>query len=355
MGDKKDLSNGSYLISSSSSPFIFREVLYTVPESEVKLLLFLPWFHLMGFFNLLYIPLAKIEMVFLSRFEASLFLSTIQRYRITSLLLVPPIMVFLAKDSLVDNYDLSSVKEIYAGAASLQAETEEAVYKRFPSIKVIRQGYGMTEGLTLLLPPLPPRQEIRGGAVGLLTKGTQVKVVDPDSGVLLGANQPGELRFRGPQLMKNYFNNLEATRNAFDEDGFLKTGDVGYYDTDGYFFIVDRIKDLIKYKAFQVPPAELETLLLTHPEILDAAVIGIPDERCGELPMAFVVRKQKHGKERDLSEQDVIDFVAKEMSPAKRLHGGCRFVDVIPKNPSGKILRRVLRDGLQSNQIKHKL
>lgn len=319
------------------------------------MLIFLPWFHLMGFFNLVYLPFAKIQTIFMTRFEPNLVLSTIQSYRITSLLLVPPIVVFLAKDSLVDNFDLSSVREIYSGAASLQAETEQAVYKRFPSIKVIRQGYGMTEGLTLLLPPVPPKQHIKQGAVGLLTKGTQAKVVDPDSGVLLGANQPGELRFLGPQLMKNYFNNPEATREAFDEEGFLKTGDVGYYDNEGYFFIVDRIKDLIKYKAFQVPPAELETLLLSHPQILDAAVIGIPDERCGELPMAFVVRKPRIGQNTELSEQDVIDFVAKEMSPAKRLHGGCRFVEMIPKNPSGKILRRVLREEVLSKQIKHKL
>lgn len=325
-------------------------MIYVTPEEELKILSFLPWFHIMGFFFLIHIPLAKFQTVFIPRFEPKLYLSLIEKYRITSLTLVPPIVIFLVKDNMVNNYDLSSIREIYSGAAPLQEETELEVFRRFPNIKTIRQGYGMTEGLTLLL-PLAPGQMTKRGSVGVLSAGTEAKVVDSDTGALLGPNHPGELYFRGPQLLKNYYNNPEATRNAFDKDGFLITGDVGYYDDDGFFFIVDRVKDLIKYKGFQVPPTELESLLLTNPKISDVAVIGIPDERCGELPMAFIV-KAPNGQ--DLTEKQVIDFVAKEMSPAKRLHGGVRFVTEIPKNPSGKILRRVLRENVQK-EMKHKL
>lgn len=322
------------------------EALFTEPD--LRLLTFLPWFHIMGFFGLYFYPTRKVYTVFLSRFESELFLSCIQRHRITSLVLVPPVVVFLAKDAAIDAYDLSSLREIFSGAAPLQADTEIAVYQRLPNIRVIRQGYGMTEGLAMTL---PPRQALKQGSVGLLVKGTQAKIVCPDTGKLMGPNEPGELCFRGPHLMKNYYNNEEATRNTFDDAGFLHTGDIGYVDNDGYFFIVDRLKELIKYKGFQVPPAELESLLLSHPQVNDAAVIGVPDESCGELPMAFIVRQP--GSE--VTAQEIVAFVAGHTSPAKRLRGGVRFVVEIPKNPSGKILRRVLRELVQGSGAKAKL
>lgn len=323
-------------------------MIFTVPESEVRLLTFLPWFHLMGFFILYYLPLVRIHMVFLSRFDPKLFLTSIQRHRITSTILVPPVVVFLAKDKAVDAFDLSSLREIYSGAAPLQAETEQAVYKRFPSIAIIRQGYGMTEGLTMTL---PPKQAVKQGSVGRLVKGTEAKIIDTETGRLLGPNAAGELCFRGPHMMKSYFRNEEATRNSYDEDGFYHTGDVGYVDSDGFFFIVDRLKELIKYKGYQVPPAELEAILLSHPRVKDAAVIGIPDERSGELPLAFIVRQP--GVE--VTADELTAFVAGHTSPAKRLHGGVRFVEEIPKNPSGKILRRILREKVKGSGGKAKL
>lgn len=188
------------------------------------------------------------------------------------------------------------------------------------------------------------------GSVGSLKTGLYAKVIDTETGKPLGPNQRGELCFKGDCIMKGYLGDVKATQTAI-LDGWLHTGDVGYYDNDYEFFIVDRIKELIKYKGFQVPPAEIESLLLTHPKIKDAAVIGKPDELAGELPLAFVVTQDNV----NLSAEEVINYVAERTSPAKRLRGGVKFVKEIAKNPSGKILRRVLRDSLQKDNIKSKL
>lgn len=185
------------------------------------------------------------------------------------------------------------------------------------------------------------------GSVGGLKLGIYAKVIDTETGKPLGPNKRGELCFKGDCIMKGYIGDTKSTQGVI-RDGWLHTGDIGYFDDDFEFFIVDRIKELIKYKGFQVPPAEIEALLLTHPKIKDAAVIGKPDEECGELPLAFVV-KQLNAV---LSEDDVIKFVAEHASPAKRLRGGVIFVEDIPKNPSGKILRRILREMLKTRQSK---
>lgn len=180
---------------------------------------------------------------------------------------------------------------------------------------------------------------IKPGSVGQPLKGIYAKVID-ESGKTLGPNQQGELCFKGDKIMKGYINDPKATAETIDKDGWLHSGDIGYYDEDEQFYIVDRLKELIKYKAYQVPPAEIEGLLLTNPKVKDVGVIGIPDENSGELPFAFVV-KQPGAK---LTEQEVIDFVAKNTSKAKWIRGGVKFIDEIPKNPSGKLLRREMRE-----------
>jgi 4-coumarate--CoA ligase len=187
------------------------------------------------------------------------------------------------------------------------------------------------------------------GSVGDVNAGVYAKVVD-ESGKALGPNQNGELCFKGSVMMMGYIGDEQATKATIDEEGWLHTGDVGYYDEDLQFFIVDRIKELIKWKGFQVPPAEIEALLLTHPKIKDCGVIGKPDEMVGELPLAFVVRDDD-----SISEEDVKKFVASKTSFAKRLHGGVKFIREIPKNPSGKILRRELRELLKKIDLKAKL
>lgn len=271
-------------------------------------------------------------MVFLPKFDERLFLSTIPQFNVTSTILVPPLMVFLSKHPMVDEFDLSSLKEIICGAAPMGKKIEMEVQRRLQGVESVRQGYGLTEAMNLLY----PRIKHKPGSVGVISAGTSVKVVDPETRAVLGPNEKGELCFSGNQIMLGYLNHPEATRETFDEEGFIKTGDIGYYDEDGEFFIVDRLKELIKYNGYQVPPAEIEALLLTHPKIKDAAVVGMPDVQCGELPVAFVVK------------QDNADLTEKDSSPSKKLRGGVRFVCEIPKNPSGKILRRLLRASLDT-------
>lgn len=318
------------------------------PEEDVIVLGLLPWFHAFGCTILIgSISTACARTVLLPKFEEGLFLSTIENYKCNMLLMVPPLMVFLAKHQLVDSFDLDSVRTIICGAAPLAADVQKAVEKRLgiPAL-TIRQGYGMSE---LSLSTLLQKRFLTAGSVGDLNEGSVVKVID-ENGKSLGPNSRGELCFKGNQRMIGYIGDDKATTDTIDSDGWLHTGDVGYYDENKQFFIVDRIKELIKWKGFQVPPAEIEGILLTHPKIKDAAVIGIPDEMAGELPLAFVVKADD-----SLTEDEVINFVAKTASPAKKLHGGVKFIEEIPKNLSGKILRRELRELAKSLGLKAKL
>ncbi|KAK7863109.1 hypothetical protein R5R35_001997 [Gryllus longicercus] len=302
----------------------------------------LPLFHAYAFFTQFCTLALGVKSIILPKFEEQLFLESIQNHKVTLMMLVPPLMVFLAKHPLVDNYDLSSIRAMWCGAAPLSPEIQEQVSQRI-QVPSIRQGYGMTE-MTLAALITPP-DEHKIGSSGKLLHNLEAKVVDLETGQTLGPNQKGELCFRGETIMLGYCGDEQSTQATIDKDGFLHSGDIGYYDEDGYFFIIDRKKELIKYKGFQVPPAELEAILLTHPSIKDAAVIGVPDIEAGELPRAFVVKQPGAV----LSEDHVIDFVASQVSPAKRLHGGVKFISEIPKNPTGKILRRVLRESLKSN------
>lgn len=211
-----------------------------------------------------------------------------QKYRINTALMVPPLMVFLAKHPLVDDYDLSSLAIIWCGAAPLSAESEDAVRQRL-NIGIIRQGYGMTEGTLALFGQTDELH--KSGSVGAVRHGILARICDVETGVALPANCPGELCFKGSVVMKGYVGDRQATEAMLDADGFLHTGDIGYYEETGEMFIVDRLKELIKYNGFQVPPAEIEGVLLQHADVLGAGVVGVPDERAGELPLAFVVRR----------------------------------------------------------------
>lgn len=318
-------------------------------DNEERVLLgLLPWFHAFGLTILTGVICGALaKLVILPKFEEALFLSCIENNRCNILFLVPPLMVFLAKHPMVADFDISSARLIICGAAPLSKELENSVLDRLqnPSLTVL-QGYGMSE---LSLAVLLQRSNCKPGSVGDLIGGSYAKVIN-ENGESLGPNQRGELCFKGNQLMLGYIDDELATSGTIDKEGWLHTGDVGYYDDDKQFYIVDRIKELIKWKGFQVPPAEIEAILLTHPKIKDVAVIGIPDERAGEKALAYVVRSDE-----TLSEKDVMDFVAQTTSPAKRLHGGVQFIDVIPKNLSGKILRRELRDLYKKSQLKSKL
>ncbi len=296
----------------------------------------LPFFHIYGMQVLMNLGLrAGATIVTMPRFDLEQFLSLHQEHRLTRAFVAPPMVVALAKHPVVDNYDLSALQWILSGAAPLSADLAIECGRRL-GCEVV-QGYGMTE-----LSPVShatPSGGFKPGSVGVTVPNTEVQIVDPATGSSLGVDADGEVWVRGPQVMKGYLNNEAATKDTIDDDGWLHTGDIGHIDTDGHLFIVDRLKELIKYKGFQVPPAELEALLLTHPDITDAAVIGLPDEEAGEIPAAYVVLK--HGL--DTAAADIQRFVADNVANYKQIRK-LTFVDAIPKSPSGKILRRVLRD-----------
>jgi 4-coumarate--CoA ligase len=275
------------------------------------------------------------KVVTMARFDLEQFLQLSQDYKVTRAFVAPPIVLALAKHPIVDNYDLSTLQSVFSGAAPLGAELAEEAATRLGC--EVAQGYGMTE-----LSPVShatPAGQFKPGTIGILTPSTMSRIVDPESGKDLGIGEDGEIWVKGPQVMPGYLNNAEATAATIDEDGWLHTGDVGHVDDDGHFTIVDRLKELIKFKGFQVPPAELEALLVTHPAIADAAVIGVPDDEAGELPKAFIALKEGEST----SAEEIQRFVADKVASYKQVRI-VQFVDSIPKSASGKILRRLLRD-----------
>lgn len=296
----------------------------------------LPLFHIYGLVVVLNMGLyTGATVVTMPRFELESFLKAIQDYDVTLAHIVPPIVLALSKHPCVDNYRLPKLKTLFSGAAPLGEELTRACMDRLGV--VVRQGYGLTETSPVThSSPAPPR-ELKFGSVGVPAPNTEVKIVDLETGQALPPGERGEVCVRGPQVMKGYLNRPDATAATIDADGWLHTGDIGYADEDSHFFIVDRAKELIKYKGLQVAPAELEALLLTHPSVADAAVIPYPDEEAGEVPKAIVVLKQETAPE------TILQYVAERVAPHKKIRY-IEFVDKIPKSPSGKILRRVLVD-----------
>lgn len=300
----------------------------------------LPLFHIYGLVVVLNMGLySGATIVLMPRFDLETFLQTLQRYDVTLAHLVPPIVLSLSKNPIIDNYQLPHLKTIFSGAAPLGAELTRACMDRLGV--TVRQGYGMTETSPVTHSSPAPPALLKFGSVGVPAPNTECKIIDLESGTTLGPNERGEVCVRGPQIMMGYLNNPEATAQTIDPDGWLHTGDIGYADEDGHFYIVDRAKELIKYKGFQVPPAELEALLLTHPSIADAAVIPYPDDEAGEVPKGIVVLKEPAEAE------EILEFVAARVAPHKRIRH-LEFADQIPKSPSGKILRRVLVDKQKS-------
>lgn len=296
----------------------------------------LPFYHIYGMVVIMNLSLAVgATIVTVPRFDPAQFLGIIQEYKITRMNLVPPILLFLAKHPVVDNFDLSSLIEMTSGAAPLSEELADAVVARTGA--GVCQGYGMTEmsPVTHYNPNLPDK--IKRGSIGPPIPNMEVMVVDVESLEPLGRNENGEIWMRGPNRMKGYLNRPDATEATITEDGWLRTGDIGYVDEDDDFYIVDRLKELIKYKGFQVAPAELEALLLTHEGIADAAVIPSPDEEAGEVPKGFVVLKPGVS----MSDEELMGWVAGQVAPHKKIRR-VEFVEEVPKSASGKILRRVL-------------
>ncbi|KAK7099195.1 uncharacterized protein [Littorina saxatilis] len=329
------LPKGVMLTHTNVTANILQQLGLTVGERGTGTVLgVLPFYHIYGMTVSQWTALhAGNTVVTLPRFQSQDFLSAIQTLSITDLHLVPPLVLFLAKDPLVTGYDISSVKKVMCGAAPLG----EGISREFAtrSDALLLQVYGLTETSPVTHFNNPP---VRLGTIGHVVSTTDAKIIDVDTGEALKAGETGELCVRGPQVMKGYFNNPKATADTV-QDGWLRTGDLGHVDEDGYFSITDRLKELIKYKGFQVAPAELEALLLTHPAVSDVAVVGVPNEEAGELPKAFVVPRPGV----PFSEKDVIDFLHSKVAPHKKLRGGLHVLETIPKTASGKILRRLLK------------
>ncbi|MET0627370.1 MAG: AMP-binding protein [Acidimicrobiia bacterium] len=315
-------------------------VLQTIPplglvEDDVVIAV-LPFFHIYGMQIIMNATFAVGgTVVTMPRFDLEGFLRAHQDHGITRSYVAPPIAVQLAKQPIVDDFDLSAVKQVFSGAAPLSAEVQREIEARVGC--KVEQGYGMTElaGAS----HVTPRTGCKQGSVGVTVPNAQTMIVDPATGASLGYDVDGEVWVRGAMVMRGYLNNPEATAATIDDDGWLHTGDIGHVDDDGHLYIVDRLKELIKYKAWQVAPAELEAVLLTHPAVADAAVVGEPDDEAGEVPVGFVVLKSGARA----TDDEILAYVAGEVAGYKQLRK-LTFIETVPKSPSGKILRRLLRD-----------
>ncbi|KAI0767430.1 acetyl-CoA synthetase-like protein [Fomes fomentarius] len=311
-------------------------------------LLILPLFHAYGLHMVLFGSMVfGSTLVISARFQLERMLQSIQQYRVTHLYLVPPHAVLLCKSSIVQKYDLSSVQVLGIGAAPVSAELTEGLVKLLPHC-VIGQGYGMTEVTTMVAYLQLDKQVGTLGCAGILLPGITARVVRPD-GTLAALGELGELHVKGPSLTMGYLDNAAATEESF-QDGWLRTGDEVRINEHKEIFVVDRIKEFIKVRGFQVAPSELEGHLLDHPDVGDACVVGVPDEYSGEKPFAFVVlsadaeaRNRKNPESRRLVKELIMKHVSEHKSRFKWL-AGVYFIDSMPRTQSGKLLRRVLRE-----------
>ena len=305
-------------------------------DGEDTIVAFLPFFHIYGITAIMLIGLwSGATMVVMPRFEMEPYLDLVERHGATVLHVVPPIVLALAKGGAAHERRLSSVRKLFSAAAPLSATVTSLCCARLGC--GLQQGYGLTETSPGTHTSADHPAGAKPGSIGRPIANTECRVVDPVTGQDVEPGCDGEIWIRGPQVMVGYLNRPDATREMVTEDGWLRTGDIGHADADGDFFIVDRLKELIKYKGMQVAPAELESLLLSHPAVADAAVVAQPDEEAGEIPRAFVVLKGP------ATAESLMAFVAGRVSSYKKIRR-LEFIDAIPKSPSGKILRRLLRD-----------
>ena len=296
----------------------------------------MPFFHIYGQTVVLNMGLAKgSTIVIMQRFDCDALMDLMEEHGVTWLHIAPPVVLQLATTTNVEGRDFSKLKLIISGAAPLDADLARRAEEKIGA--PIRQGYGMTE-----LSPVSHKsrlarvKETPPGSIGALVPNTEARLVDPETGADVAEGEEGEIWVRGPQVMLGYLNNDEATADALVGDGWIRTGDIGRVDENGFFYIVDRLKELIKYKGHQVPPAELEAVLVSHAKVKDAGVIGIPMDDGGEAPKAFVVAE-------DVDADELMAYVAERVAPYKKIRE-VEFVDEIPKSASGKILRRLLRE-----------
>ncbi|OOQ81945.1 putative AMP-binding enzyme [Penicillium brasilianum] len=328
-------------------------------KGNKKVLAVLPLFHITGLVHQMHLPVFRnSEVYMLPAFTMKAMLDTVVQYQITELLLVPPILIRLLRDPIVKDYNLSHVRKFSSGAAPLSSEIIQELKRQFPNTG-FKQGYGMTESCSCITAhPLEKSTYEYAHCGGTIVANTEVKIINPEMGIALGYNEPGEILARGPQIVMGYLNNEKATEETFDADGWLHTGDVGFIDEEGFITITDRIKEMIKVKGIAVAPAELEDLLLGHPMVEDVAVGPIPDDYTGQRPKAYVVLKPgiRHGKDRSAilkSLNELIDYVRGKKVRHKWITE-IEMLKEIPKSASGKILRRMLRKLEQEDSSKER-
>ncbi|KAL5728479.1 4-coumarate--CoA ligase [Ranunculus cassubicifolius] len=309
------------------------------PVVENVYLASIPMFHIYGL-SLFALGLLSLgtKIVVLRKFNADEMVKAIDKYRVTHLPAVPPILMALPRAKEFRRCNLGSLKQVSCGAAPLSKKIIQEFLMNLPWVDFI-QGYGMTESTAVGTRGLNTGTFRKYTSIGLLSPNMQAKIVDWNSGSCLPPAHSGELWLRGPGIMKGYLNDPDATNSAIDKDGWLHTGDIVYFDQDGYLYLVDRLKEIIKYKGFQIAPADIEAVLISHLDIIDVAVTGWSDEEAGEIPVAFVVKRPGS----NLSENDVIDYVASQATPYKKVRMVV-FTPSIPKSPAGKILRRQLKN-----------
>ncbi|KAL4346112.1 hypothetical protein AHAS_Ahas11G0345800 [Arachis hypogaea] len=310
----------------------------------------LPLFHIYSLNSVLLCGLrVGAAIVIMHKFEVVGLLQVVEKHRVSVAPLVPPIVLAIVKSGEVTRYDLSSIRMVMSGAAPLGKDLHDAFRDMLPNA-TFGQGYGMTEAgpLAISLAFAKEPFNVKSGACGSVVRNAEMKIVDTETGTSLPPNKPGEICIRGTKVMKGYLNDREATERTIDKEGWLHTGDIGYIDDDDELFIVDRLKELIKYKGYQVAPAELESLLIAHPNISDAAVVPLKDEVAGEVPVAFVVRSNGS----NITEDEIKKYISKQVVFYKRINR-VFFTESIPKAASGKILRKVLtarlNEGLVTN------
>jgi acyl-CoA synthetase (AMP-forming)/AMP-acid ligase II len=313
------------------------DALHTMGPDD-RIVAVLPFFHIYGMTVLMNVALRKgATVVVLPRFDLAQFIDVLEQHRITRAYVAPPVVLAMAKHPAFEGRDFSALTFILSAAAPLDAELAAVAARRLDC--ELGQAYGMTElspGTHLV--PDGTAAEAPPGTIGKLFPSTEARLVSVETGEDVGIGEPGEIWIRGPQRMKGYFGRQEETDTLIDADGWLHTGDIGTVDKNGWWHVVDRVKELIKYKGYQVAPAELEAVLLASPDVADAAVIGVYDERGDEVPKAFVVRAPGS----TATEDDVLAFVAERTAPYKRVRQ-LEFIEAVPKSASGKILRRELR------------
>ncbi|TYJ23116.1 hypothetical protein E1A91_A08G169500v1 [Gossypium mustelinum] len=317
---------------------------YEYSSSKNVYLAVLPMFHIYGL-SLFVVGLLSLgsSIVIMRRFDASELVKVIDDYGVTHFPVVPPILTTLTmRAKHVCENSLQSLKQVSCGAAPLSRKTILDFVQALPHVDFV-QGYGMTESTAVGTRGFNNEKHHNYSSIGLLAPNMQAKVVDWNSDSSLPPGFHGELWLRGPAIMQRYINNVEATNMTIDKDGWLRTGDIVCFDEDGYLYLSDRLKEIIKYKGYQIAPADLEAVLISHPEILDAAVTSAADEVCGEIPVAFVVRR--HGC--TLTKGAVIDFVANQVAPYKKVRRVV-FTESIPKSAAGKILRKELKSFISS-------